>query len=49
MNTNRAIAIGLAATWLLMAVLVDSDIIASVMLAISHIWLAAALLAGGKR
>jgi hypothetical protein len=49
MNTKRIVAMGLSATWLLMAVLADNDIIASVMLAISHIWLAAALLAGGKR
>ena len=49
MNTKRLIALALAVVWLILSLLTDDDIGALVVLATANIWLAAALLAGGRK
>ena len=49
MNIKRVTAWGLAVVWLILSQLTDNDIGVAMMLTVSNIWLAAALLAGGRK
>ena len=49
MNTKRVIAMLLAALWIAIGLHLNGRYTAAMTLTISNIWLAAALLAGGKK
>jgi len=49
MNIKRNVALGLSALWFMLALLTDDDIGVAMMLVVSNIWLAAALLAGDRK
>ena len=49
MNTKRVIAMLLAAVWVVIGNQLDGRDAAAMALTISNIWLAAALLAGGRK